>query len=244
MNAEKANEILAILAKSKYKLTNQDDFGSELESHDGTNRVQVQSTTVTFTSTSNKDCAYSFGADPKAVRGFLSKTHSWELADGPVEEAPKTKKEKAAKAEKAPKPANESKAPKAKADPVKSVVNTTPSAVVIDGVRTPVSKWREVATVTLEAISKDNDKFIKVLIALPKFVGNTVDGFRKPKVLENGAFYETNLSASVINHLSEKAAAVAGVKLGVEYAETPAVEAKPAPAETKIEAPVAEPAVA
>lgn len=92
------------------------------------------------------------------------------------------------------------------------VTGKTPSAVVIDGNRSEVSSWREVASVTLMYIwDRDEDRFFNVAEAMPQFVATSSDGLRSARQLPNGWLMETNLSANAIHRLCRQALQLAEI---------------------------------
>jgi hypothetical protein len=78
-----------------------------------------------------------------------------------------------------------------------------------------VQSWVDVAFVTMEAIAKiGEDEFSRVVDEMPKFANRDATAFRRTsrlKKLSNGAYVETNISASAIHRLCIQAAQLAGL---------------------------------
>lgn len=95
------------------------------------------------------------------------------------------------------------------------VTGTIPQVVEVRGRHYPVKTWVEVALVTIEAIANLGDEeFDRVAAELPKFVNRDVTSFRKssrPKMLTNGAYIETNLSATASYRVCVQATQIAGL---------------------------------
>ncbi len=95
------------------------------------------------------------------------------------------------------------------------VTGRVPSVVRVRGELTPVSSWVDVAVVTMEAIARvGDDEFDAVMRELPKFVNRDATAFRRSsrlRKLTNGAYLETNHSASTIHRLCVQAAQLAGL---------------------------------
>jgi len=111
------------------------------------------------------------------------------------------------------------------AEPVmasQGVKGTTPSSVTILGQTFSVSTWREIVQITLETICQlDSERFENLLAQFPRFVGRDPARFRVSRLLPNGAFMETNLSAESIHRFCVQAAEVSGLSSEdwrVEYA--------------------------
>ncbi|MBI1849638.1 MAG: DUF4268 domain-containing protein [Planctomycetes bacterium] len=102
----------------------------------------------------------------------------------------------------------------AEADQV-SVKGTVPNLVWVREHSTPVQSWAEVAIVMLESIAAIGDEEFKRVVAdLPRMVSFDAGSFRRssrPRRLNNGAYVETNLSASSIHRLCVQAAQIAGI---------------------------------
>lgn len=98
---------------------------------------------------------------------------------------------------------------------VADVTGTIPRTVHVRGVETPVQSWVDVAVAAMEGIlAIGDDEFARVTAELPKFVNMDATAFRRSsrlKKLSNGAYLETNLSASAIYRLSSQAAQLAGL---------------------------------
>jgi hypothetical protein len=107
---------------------------------------------------------------------------------------------------------------------VADVTGTIPRAVRVRGVETAVQSWVDVAVACMDGIlAIGDDEFARVTAELPKFVNTDATAFRRSsrlKKLSNGAYLETNLSASAIYRLSSQAAQLAGLgpeEWAVEY---------------------------
>lgn len=102
-----------------------------------------------------------------------------------------------------------------------TVTGKTPSGVVVVGQRIPVSTWREVAQITLEAVAElDQEVFDQIVIEFPRFVAWSRESLRSPRELANGAFVETNLSASAINRFCIQVVEATGLSPGDWFVET------------------------
>jgi Protein of unknown function (DUF1524) len=112
------------------------------------------------------------------------------------------------------------------------VTGTIPQVVEVRGHNYPVKAWVEVALVTMDAIANIGDEeFDRVATELPKFVNRDATLFRKSsrlKVLTNGAYMETNLSAAAFHRFCVQATQLAGLgsdEWRVRYALRPVAEA-------------------
>ncbi len=96
-----------------------------------------------------------------------------------------------------------------------SVTGTVPSLVRVRSEERPVQAWVDVAAETLEGIIRiGEEEFALVMQELPKFVNFDPAGFRRSsrlRRLSNGAFVETNLSASHIHRACLQAVEAAGL---------------------------------
>jgi hypothetical protein len=95
------------------------------------------------------------------------------------------------------------------------VTSTIPRNVFFRGQDLPVRSWIDVLTVTLEAINRVGpDDFQRVMAELPRIVNIDPGAFRKARRLRrlsNGAFLETNFSASAIHRICVQALEVVGI---------------------------------
>jgi hypothetical protein len=95
------------------------------------------------------------------------------------------------------------------------VTSTLPQVVVFRGERHPVRSWREVFTTTLERIiATMPDAFGQVVEALGRFVGVDPSVFRRSRRLarlSNGAYVETNLSATAVHRACRQALDAVGI---------------------------------
>ncbi|MGE5456740.1 MAG: HNH endonuclease family protein, partial [Methanococcaceae archaeon] len=95
------------------------------------------------------------------------------------------------------------------------VTGTTPQALWILGQFIRVNSWREVLESTLNTIADiDSEKFEILPTKFPAYIGINPNRFRKAKVLKNGYFFETNLSAKDIRRLCLQA--LESIELGAE----------------------------
>jgi hypothetical protein len=82
----------------------------------------------------------------------------------------------------------------------------------------PVQSWVDVAVASVEGIiASGAEEFDRVVAELPRFVNPDATAFRRSsrlRKLSNGAYVETNLSASHIYRLCLQAAQIAGLGLG------------------------------
>jgi Domain of unknown function (DUF4268) len=108
------------------------------------------------------------------------------------------------------------------------VTGKVPRLVRVRGEERPVQSWVDVAFVTMEAIAKiGEDEFSRVVDEMPKFANRDATAFRRTsrlKKLSNGAYVETNISASTIHRLCVQAAQLAGLDRedwSVEFATAP-----------------------
>jgi hypothetical protein len=95
------------------------------------------------------------------------------------------------------------------------VTSTLPQVVVFRGQRHPVRSWREVLTVTLEAIlAVAPDDFANLYTDLSRTVSNDPTSFgraRRLMRLSNGAYVEINLSAAAIYRTCLQALQIVGI---------------------------------
>ena len=108
------------------------------------------------------------------------------------------------------------------------VTGKVPRLVRVRGEERAVQSWVDVAFVTMEAIAKiGEDEFSRVVEEMPKFANRDATAFRRTsrlKKLSNGAYVETNISASTIHRLCVQAAQLAGLDRedwSVEFAPAP-----------------------
>lgn len=111
MSKESAQEILNLF-KSNYDVNNQDEFGVELTAKDGTHKVRLTGSTVTFHHPTNVNISYSMGANSTNIRAFFKRMPTFDpemyAGDVPAEKPkrePKSATAKAAATPKEPKPA-------------------------------------------------------------------------------------------------------------------------------------------
>jgi uncharacterized protein with ParB-like and HNH nuclease domain len=99
--------------------------------------------------------------------------------------------------------------------PRSAVTGSSPNLVRMRGVETPVRAWVDVAVATIEGIiAIGEDEFKRVADDQPKFVNHDATALRRTgraRRLSNGAYLETNLSATAIHRLCVQAIQVAGV---------------------------------
>ena len=95
------------------------------------------------------------------------------------------------------------------------VRGTIPQKLRVRDVETKVESWVEVAVASMERIVEiGEEEFTRVTEELPKFVNRDATAFRassKLRKLSNGAYVETNLSATTIHRLCLLAARLAGL---------------------------------
>jgi len=108
------------------------------------------------------------------------------------------------------------------------VTGKVPRLLKIRGEERPVQSWVDVAFHTMETIAKiGDDEFSRVAEEMPKFANREATAFRRTsrlKKLSNGAYVETNISASTIHRLCIQAAQLAGLDRedwSVEFATAP-----------------------
>ncbi len=108
------------------------------------------------------------------------------------------------------------------------VTGKVPRLLKIRGEERPVQSWVDVAFHTMETIAKiGDDEFSRVAEEMPKFTNREATAFRRTsrlKRLSNGAYVETNISASTIHRLCIQAAQLAGLDRedwSVEFATAP-----------------------
>jgi uncharacterized protein with ParB-like and HNH nuclease domain len=108
------------------------------------------------------------------------------------------------------------------------VTGKVPRLLKVRGEERPVQSWVDVAVYTMEAIAKiGDDEFSRVAVEMPKFTNRDATAFRRTsrlKKLSNGAYVETNISASSIHRLCIQAAQLAGLDSedwSVEFATAP-----------------------
>jgi Protein of unknown function DUF262/Protein of unknown function (DUF1524) len=109
------------------------------------------------------------------------------------------------------------------------VTGKVPRSLRVRGEERTVQSWVDVTVVTMEAIAKiGDDEFSRVTEEMPKFANRDATAFRRTsrlKKLSNGAYVETNISASTIHRLCVQAVQLAGLDRedwSVEYATAPA----------------------
>jgi hypothetical protein len=95
------------------------------------------------------------------------------------------------------------------------VTATLPRSVTFRGKKHDVRSWADVLLITFEQIiSLGNEEFENVAAALSRWVGRDSSKFRRArrmKILSNGAFIETNLSALRIYRLCQQALGELGI---------------------------------
>jgi len=95
------------------------------------------------------------------------------------------------------------------------VTGKVPHLLRIRGQERTVQSWVDVAYYTMEAIVQIGDEeFSRVTDEMPKFANHDATAFRRTsrlKKLSNGAYVETNISASTIHRLCIQAAQLAGL---------------------------------
>jgi uncharacterized protein with ParB-like and HNH nuclease domain len=95
------------------------------------------------------------------------------------------------------------------------VTGRAPRSLRLGGAEIPVQTWVDVAIATAEGIlAIGADEFDRLVAELPRFVNRDATAFRRSsrlRKLSNGAYLETNLSASHIHRLCVQAAHLAGL---------------------------------
>lgn len=95
------------------------------------------------------------------------------------------------------------------------VTGTVPRAIRVQGHEIAAQSWAEVGIGTVEAIlAIGEEEFERVAAALPKFVNRDATALRrssKTRRLSNGAYVETNLSATAVYRLCLQALQAAGL---------------------------------
>ena len=95
------------------------------------------------------------------------------------------------------------------------VTGRAPKNLRVGGAEIPVQTWVDVAIATVEGILAIGvDEFDRLVAELPRFVNRDATAFRRSsrlRKLSNGAYVETNLSASHIHRLCLQAAHLAGL---------------------------------
>lgn len=95
------------------------------------------------------------------------------------------------------------------------VTSTLPQVVVFRGKRIPVRSWREVLTITLEQIlCAAPDDFVLVMSELGRLVSMDPSTFKRARRLmrlSNGAYVETNMSATGVHRTCLQALQAAGI---------------------------------
>ncbi len=103
------------------------------------------------------------------------------------------------------------------------VTGTVPRAVRFRGVETAVQSWVDVAVATAEGIATIGDEeFDRVASEFPRFMNRDATAFRRSsrfRKLSNGAYVETNLSASSTYRLCVQATQLAGLGPGEWHVE-------------------------
>ena len=82
--------------------------------------------------------------------------------------------------------------------PPGEVTGTKPSAVWIGDERHDVKDWCDVLEIVMTHLSENHSEHFPSLQAECKYISNTTGKFRNPRKLNNGYFYEVNLSANII----------------------------------------------
>ena len=92
------------------------------------------------------------------------------------------------------------------------ITGTIPDCVTVLGTTTPVKSWRELLSVTLEAVAAtDANCFQQLLKQYPHYIATSPQAFRSPKPLTNGYFVETNLQSKGIHRFCQKAVETMGL---------------------------------